>query len=149
MEGKTFSGKSKDSVQFEVKFSKATYYKTGKTVDYVIVIEEDTPYHQYHPYALFVLHENCQSFYTPGVNNKEQVEIDVNDDNKSITIIARGLEIEQSENVIFNNLPTKFVVNIDIQKRVNLKERANVIMENGVTTVQFKMLNNKRKIQIA
>ena len=56
-------------------------------------------------------------FYTPGVNNKEQVEIDVNDDNKFITIIARGLEIEQSGNVIFNNLPTKFVVNIDIQKR--------------------------------
>ncbi|RIA80005.1 hypothetical protein C1645_839450 [Glomus cerebriforme] len=141
MEGKTFSGKSKDSVQFEVNFSKATYYKTGQTIDYVIVIEEDTPYHQYHPYALFVLHENCQSFYvvkfyTPGVNNKEQVEIDVNDDNKSIIIIARGLEIEQSGNVIFNNLPTKFVINIDIQKRVNLKERANVIMENGVTTVQ-------------
>ena len=36
MEGKTFSGKLKDSTQFEVRFSKATYYKSGKTVDYVI-----------------------------------------------------------------------------------------------------------------
>ena len=40
MKGKTFSEKSKNSVQFEVQFSKATYYKSGKTVDYVIVIEE-------------------------------------------------------------------------------------------------------------
>ena len=31
---------------------------------------------------------------------------------------------------------------------MNLKEKANVIMENSVITVQFKMLNNKRKIQI-
>ena len=56
-------------------------------------------------------------FHTPGVNHKDQVEIDVNDDDKSITINARGLEIEQSGSVIFNNLPTKFEVNIDLQKK--------------------------------
>ncbi|PKY42934.1 hypothetical protein RhiirA4_417868 [Rhizophagus irregularis] len=131
MEGKTFSRKLKDSTQFE-----------------------DTAYQEYQPYALFELHENRQDFYvikfhTPGVNHKEQVEIDVNDDDKSITINARGLEIEQSGSVIFNNLLTKFEVNIDLQKKVNLNEEANVVVENSISTVQLKMVNNKRKIPIA
>ncbi|GET00751.1 hypothetical protein GLOIN_2v1782827 [Rhizophagus clarus] len=85
----------------------------------------------------------------PGVNHKEQVEIDVNDDNKSITINARGLETEQNGSVIFNNLSTKFEINIDLQKKVNLKEKTTVVIENGITTVQFKMMNNKMKIPIA
>ncbi|CAB5357008.1 unnamed protein product [Rhizophagus irregularis] len=121
--GETFSGKLKDSAQFEVQFSKATNYKPGKKY----VIEIDTAYQEYQPYALFELHKNCQGFYvvkfhTPGVNHKDG-------------------------SVIFNNLLTKFEVNIDLQKKVNLKEMATV--ENGITTMQFKMVNNKRKIPIA
>jgi hypothetical protein len=44
------------------------------------------------------------------------VEIGVNDDNKFITIIARGSKIEQSGSIIFINLPTKFEININLQK---------------------------------
>ncbi|CAB4373476.1 unnamed protein product [Rhizophagus irregularis] len=125
--GETFSGKLKDSAQFEVQFSKATNYKPGKKY----VIEIDTAYQEYQPYALFELHKNCQgSVFLCG-----QVSY------------PRGLDIEQSGSVIFNNLLTKFEVNIDLQKKVNLKEMATV--ENGITTMQFKMVNNKRKIPIA
>ncbi|CAB4430647.1 unnamed protein product [Rhizophagus irregularis] len=72
MEGEIFSGKLKDSAQFEVQFSKATHYKPGKKY----VIEMDTAYQEYQPYALFELHENCQGFnvvkfHTSGVNRKE------------------------------------------------------------------------------
>ncbi|CAB4409924.1 unnamed protein product [Rhizophagus irregularis] len=151
MEGKTFSRKLKDSTQFEFSKLDLSLEIYLFRVDF---FDQDTAYQEYQPYALFELHENRQDFYvikfhTPGVNHKEQVEIDVNDDDKSITINARGLEIEQSGSVIFNNLLTKFEVNIDLQKKVNLNEEANVVVENSISTVQLKMVNNKRKIPIA
>ncbi|RGB29935.1 hypothetical protein C1646_818200 [Rhizophagus diaphanus] len=88
--------------------------------------------------------------HTPGVQQKEQVQIDVSCNDRTITIIAESSIFEDNDHctLIETNLQTKFKVDIIFPRMINTDHPIRVNVEHGVTTAMFNIKPNKRKLQI-
>ncbi|GBC36449.1 uncharacterized protein OCT59_002792 [Rhizophagus irregularis] len=103
----------------------------------------------------YVIYENNEGFYiikiyTPGVQRKEQVQIEVSYDDRSITITAESSMIIGFNDctIIENNIQTRFRVDIIFPRMINTDHPVRVDVEHGITTAMFNIKSNKRKIQI-
>ncbi|CAB5185110.1 unnamed protein product [Rhizophagus irregularis] len=103
----------------------------------------------------YVIYENNEGFYiikiyTPGVQRKEQVQIEVSYDDRSITITAESSMIIGFNDctIIENNIQTRFRVDIIFLRMINTDHPVRVDVEHGITTAMFNIKSNKRKIQI-
>ncbi|GET02285.1 hypothetical protein GLOIN_2v1782827 [Rhizophagus clarus] len=106
------------------------------------------------PKSQYALYDNNKDFYivkmyTPGVQQKEQVQIDVSCDDRTIAIIAESSIFEENDcTVIENNLQTRFKIDIVFPRMINTDHPIRVDVEHGVTTAMFNIKPNKRKLQI-
>ncbi|CAB4442639.1 unnamed protein product [Rhizophagus irregularis] len=103
----------------------------------------------------YVIYDNNEGFYivkiyTPGVQRKEQVQIEVSYDDRSITITAESSIIIGFNDctIIENNIQTRFRVDIIFPRMINTDHPVRVDVEHGITTAMFNIKSNKRKIQI-
>ncbi|CAG8521783.1 13423_t:CDS:2 [Ambispora leptoticha] len=160
MKDKTFTG----PYDHIIRFSGATYFKSKKTVDYIIgskthplsppstVFPSDTSSaslslqtdkDKSKPVKQSSLNKSQYALYD---NNEGLVlvnilyhlillQIDIADDDQTITITAENLVIEENGTEIVNNLSTRFEVNIDLPRMVHADHPVNVNIEHGIITV--------------
>ncbi|CAG8655441.1 5243_t:CDS:2, partial [Ambispora gerdemannii] len=147
--------------------SGATHLNSRKTVDYIIelktpkpipplstiipsdlssILSSQTDKDKFEPIkqsspnkSQYALYDNNEGFLkcTPGIQQKHQVQIDLADDDRTITITAENLVIEENGSEIENNLST-----------MHADHPVNVNVEHGITTAKFKIKANKRKVII-
>jgi len=158
MEGRVIKGPSNYG---SIIFSAATSFRAKAAINYNIYRRVHEKPEKTEPgatnisthrqgYALY--EENGFYFvkiHTPGVQKREQVNIDVGEDDQTVTITAE-VNDENCEDFtkIKNDLLTNFKVDIMLPRKINTDHLVSINITHGIIIAKFKIQGNKRKIQI-
>ena len=88
--------------------------------------------------------------HTPAIKNKNQIDIEVMDDERNAIIFATitNQTIDEKNTEIKNDLPDKFKFDVEFPNRINVDIPVHVEIEDGVSLLKFSIQNKKRKIQV-